>query len=164
MVILGIETSCDETAAALVRNGTELLSAAVASSEGMHQKTKGIVPEVAAREQVRAILPMVEEAMQGYTPDDVDALAVTVGPGLIGSLLVGVHTAQTLARVWQKPLIPVHHVLAHLYANWLGEEHPQLPALALIVSGGHTELLYLKDHGEYEWLGGTRDDAAGEGV
>ncbi len=162
MRILGIETSCDETGAAIVDNGINIVSNIVASSQELHIKTGGIIPERAAREQVKSIIPVIEEALSPKTPD-VDAIAVTVGPGLIGSLLVGVETAKTLAYIWNKPIIPVNHLLAHLYANWLENKNPpSFPLIALIVSGGHTELLLMTGHGKYKWLGGTRDDAAGE--
>lgn len=162
MKILGIETSCDETAAAVVENGTKIISNVVASSMTLHQKTGGIIPEVAAREQVRYIIPVIKEALLPATK--IDALAVVVGPGLIGSLLVGVETAKTLAYLWRKPLIPINHLQAHLYANWLAPEkmEPEFPTLGLVVSGGHTELVLLKNHRQIKWLGGTRDDAAGE--
>jgi len=159
MKILGIETSCDETAAAVVENGTKVLTNVVASSVSLHQKTGGIIPEVAAREQLKFILPVIEKALG---KKKIDALAVTVGPGLIGSLLVGVETAKTLAYVWKKPLIPVNHLQAHLYANWLEGKKPLFPAIGLVISGGHTDLVLLKNHGKIKWLGGTRDDAAGE--
>ena len=164
MRILGIETSCDETAAAVVENGTKILSNVVASSVELHQKTGGIIPEIAAREQIKCIIPVIEEAIENckLKIENLDAIAVTVGPGLIGSLLVGVETARTLAYVWQKPIIPVNHLQAHLYANWLNNKEPQLPAIALVVSGGHTDLVLMKDHGKIKWFGGTRDDAAGE--
>jgi len=166
MRILGIETSCDETAAAVVENGTKILSSVVASSVELHQKTGGIVPEVAAREQVRCIMPVIEESIKGITSSksikSIDAIAVTVGPGLIGSLLVGAETAKTLAYIWKKPIVPINHLQAHLYANWLEEKGPQFSAIGLVVSGGHTDLVLMKDHGKLKWLGGTRDDAAGE--
>ncbi len=165
MRILGIETSCDETAAAIVESpstssGSKIITNVVASSIALHQKTGGIIPEVAAREQIKSIIPMVEEAIK--EGQEIEAIAVTVGPGLIGSLLVGVETAKTLAYVWQKPIIPVNHLQAHLYANWFNNQPPQFPALGLVVSGGHTELVLMKSHKEMKWLGGTRDDAAGE--
>jgi N6-L-threonylcarbamoyladenine synthase len=160
MKILGIETSCDETAAAVVEDGTKIISSVVASSAEMHAKTGGVIPEQAARQQVRSILPVITEAL-GDNPE-IDAIAVTQGPGLIGSLLVGVETAKTLAFLWKKPLIPVNHLVAHIYANWLTEKPPQLPALALVVSGGHTDLVLMTGHGKLKWIGGTRDDAAGE--
>jgi len=159
MKILAIETSCDETAAAIVENGTKIISNIVASSQDMHIKTGGIIPEIAARQQIKSMIPVIKEAKAG----PIDALAVTVGPGLIGSLLVGVETAKTLSFLWQKPIIPVNHLLGHIYANWLGvKKPPQFPALALVVSGGHTDLVIMKGHGNIKWLGGTRDDAAGE--
>jgi len=168
MRILGIETSCDETAAAVVEDGTKILSNVVASSVELHQKTGGIIPEVAAREQVRCIIAVIEEALSRVKEREsgrakgIEAIAVTVGPGLIGSLLVGVETAKTLAYVWKKPIVPVNHLQAHLYANWLDGQRPQFPAIGLVVSGGHTELVLMKGHGQFQWLGGTRDDAAGE--
>lgn len=158
MKILGIETSCDETAAAIVEDGTKIISNIVASSQEIHAKYGGIIPEQAAREQVKAMIPVIKEALVS----DIDAIAVTIGPGLIGSLLVGVETAKSLAFAWNKPLIPVNHLIGHIYANWLGETPPKFPALVLLVSGGHSELILMTDHGKYKWLGGTRDDAAGE--
>lgn len=164
MRILGIETSCDETAAAVVKDGTKILSNVVASSVELHKKTGGIIPEVAAREQLKCMIPVIKEALsQAKTkPESLDAIAVTVGPGLIGSLLVGVETAKTLSLVWKKPIIPVNHLQAHLYANFLEGKKPEFPAIGLVVSGGHTDLVLMKGHGKIEWLGGTRDDAAGE--
>lgn len=158
MRILGIETSCDETAAAVVKDGTKILSNVMTSSVELHQKTGGIIPEVAAREQVRCIIPVIEEALTSK----IDVIAVTIGPGLIGSLLVGVETAKTLAYVWKKPIVPVNHLQAHLYANWLEDKKPRFPTIGLVVSGGHTDLVLMKNHGKLKWLGGTRDDAAGE--
>lgn len=160
MKILGIETSCDETAAAIVEDGTKILSNVVASSVELHRKSGGIIPEVAAREQLRCLLPVINEALKSAV--EIDALAVTAGPGLIGSLLVGIETSRTLAYIWQKPLIPVNHLQAHIYANWLNDQRPPFPALGLVVSGGHTDLVFMKNHREIKWLGGTRDDAAGE--
>lgn len=159
MKILGVETSCDETAAAVVEEGTKILSSTVASSAAMHAKTGGVIPEEAARQQVRSILPVINEALGDK---EIEAIAVTVGPGLIGSLLVGVETAKTLSFLWKKPLIPVNHLVAHIYANWLNGSPPSFPALALVVSGGHTDLVLMRKHGVLEWIGGTRDDAAGE--
>lgn len=162
MKILAIETSCDETAAAIVEGGTKILSNVVASSTTMHQKYGGIVPEVAAREQLKCIIPTINEALSGsLTP--FDAIAVTVGPGLIGSLLVGVETAKTMAFVLKKPIIPVNHVLAHMYANFIPSGSGiTFPAISLVVSGGHTELYLMKSVKNLKWLGGTLDDAAGE--
>lgn len=173
MIILGIETSCDETAAAIIEDGTSILSNVVASSMEKHSQTGGIIPEVAAREQVKCMIPVLEEAIKqpsNITIKMIDAIAVTIGPGLIGSLLVGIETAKTLAFVWNKPIIPVNHLVAHLYANWLTDNQqqttdnkvPEFPAIALVVSGGHTDLVFIKSHQEIEWIGGTRDDAAGE--
>ncbi|MBI3290052.1 tRNA (adenosine(37)-N6)-threonylcarbamoyltransferase complex transferase subunit TsaD [Candidatus Microgenomates bacterium] len=172
MLILGIETSCDETAASVVEDGTKVLSHVLATSADMHTKTGGIIPEVAAREQLRSIIPVVDAAISNATPkgsqafqiSNIDAIAVTAGgPGLIGSLLVGVETAKTLAYVWDKPIVPVVHILAHLYANWLMDApYPEFPAIVLTVSGGHTELILMRDHGDFQMLGGTRDDSAGE--
>jgi len=160
MKILGIETSCDETAAAVIQDGEKILSQVVSSSVKLHQKTGGIIPETAAREQLRYIIPVIKAALDKQV---IDALAVTVGPGLIGSLLVGVETAKTLASVWQKPLIPINHLQSHLYANWLKKgKKPKFPTIGLVVSGGHTDLVLMKKHGQIKWLGGTRDDAAGE--
>jgi N6-L-threonylcarbamoyladenine synthase len=165
MKILGIETSCDETAASAVAEGRVILSSIVASSLEMHAKTGGIIPEVAARQQVVSIIPTVSEALDRASigPQEVDAVAVTVGPGLIGSLLVGVETAKTLSLLYRKPIVPVNHLLAHIYANWLTDgPEPKFPALALVVSGGHTDLVFIENHGDITWIGGTRDDAAGE--
>jgi N6-L-threonylcarbamoyladenine synthase len=158
MKILGIETSCDETAAAVIEDGTRIISNVVASSQALHAKYGGIIPEKAAREQLKSIIPVIKEAMI----TDIDAIAVTFGPGLIGSLLVGVETAKSLALAWKKPLVPVNHLIGHIYANWLTADTPQLPAVVLLVSGGHSELVLMSDHGQFEFIGGTRDDAAGE--
>jgi len=165
MKILGIETSCDETAAAIIEDGSKILSNIVASSAEIHAKTGGIIPEQAARQQIKSIIPVVEAAFvkAGFGPPKIDAIGVTVGPGLIGSLLVGLETAKTLALIWKKPIVPANHLAAHIYANWLEtEKKPELPALALVVSGGHTDLVLMSDHGKLSWVGGTRDDAAGE--
>lgn len=165
MIILGIETSCDETAAAVVENGTTVLSNVVASSQELHAKTGGIIPEEAARRQIESIIPVIDEALKqsGHSEKDIDSIAVTYGPGLIGSLLVGVETAKTLCVMWNKPIIPVNHLVAHLYANWISSNpQPKFPAIGLVVSGGHTDLVLMKDHGDITLLGATRDDAAGE--
>jgi len=172
MKILGIETSCDETGAAVVEGEKKdgyvhLLSNEVASSLVLHAKTGGIIPEVAAREQLKYIIPTIKEALgkANVTEKEIDAIAVTYGPGLIGSLLVGVETAKTLSYVWEKPLIPVNHLVGHIYANFIHEktrEEISFPAVVLVVSGGHTDIVLLKHHGDIVWLGGTRDDAAGE--
>lgn len=170
--ILGIETSCDETAAAVLEknNGRiKILSNIVASSANLQSIYGGIIPEQAAREQIKSIIPVIEESIKnsGLRVNEIDAIAVTQGPGLIGSLLVGVETAKTLSVVWNKPLIPVNHLLGHFYANWIDYGGPQqtipsFPCIGLLVSGGHTDLVLFKNHGKYKYLGGTRDDAAGE--
>lgn len=165
-VILGIETSCDETSAAVLTSHegrVTILSNIVASSASLQAKYGGIIPEQAAREQIKAIIPVIEEALTvaKIKPEGLDAIAVTFGPGLIGSLLVGVETAKTLSLIWQKPLIPVNHLIGHFYANWIADT-PTFPCLGLLVSGGHTDLVLFTDHGKYTYLGGTRDDAAGE--
>ncbi len=167
MKILAIETSCDETAAAVVEDGTKILSSVVATSKAMHEKYGGIVPEVAAREQLLCILPTIEEALKEANTDysSIDQVAITVGPGLIGSLLVGVETAKTIALVRNIPLVPVNHVLAHMYANFVqSPEYSTIafPAISLVVSGGHTELYLMESPTKLTWLGGTLDDAAGE--
>lgn len=161
MRILGIETSCDETGAAVVEDGKKIISNSLASSQEIHIVSGGIIPEQAAREQIKSIIPVVNEAIK-RADNNFDAIAVTYGPGLIGSLLVGVETAKTLSLVWEKPLIPVNHLVAHLYANWLGDKNPQFPAIGLVVSGGHTDLVEMKSYSQIKWIGGTRDDAAGE--
>lgn len=168
MIILGIETTCDETGVGIVRDGHEVLTSVVATSAKMHEKYGGVVPEVAAREQMKMIIPAIEEAFQQAQCKipEIDAIAVAQGPGLVGSLLVGVETAKVLALVWNKPLIAVNHLVGHVYANWLApismSNEPSFPLVALIVSGGHTDLLLMSNHDEFKWLGGTRDDAAGE--
>jgi N6-L-threonylcarbamoyladenine synthase len=169
--ILGIETSCDETAASVVENGTTILSNVVASQADLHAQYGGVFPEMASRMHVEAILPAVNQALAGAHVDwnDLDAVAVTYGPGLPGSLLVGLNFAKGAALARGLPLVPVNHLEGHLYAHWLhtGAEgsangNLRFPLLVLIVSGGHTELVLAHDHGRYERLGGTLDDAAGE--
>lgn len=202
MKILAIETSCDETAAAIVskelkNDHVKILSNVVASSIVFHSKTGGIVPEIAAREQLKFIVPVIKRAIKDSKASikNIDAIAVTVGPGLIGSLLVGIETAKTLAYIWKKPIIPVNHLLGHIYANFIqraddGRQKtdtrntentenlssvlpvvrtqssvfspPIFPAIALIVSGGHTDLVLMQQHQKIKWIGGTLDDAAGE--
>ncbi len=165
MKILGIETSCDETAAAIIEDGTKILSNIIASSADMHAETGGIIPENAARQQIKSIIPVITSALEKakIKHENIDAIAVTSGPGLIGSLLVGLESAKTLSLLWDKPIIPVNHLSAHIYANWLSDKKvPEFPALALVVSGGHTDIVLMKNHGKLEWIGGTRDDAAGE--
>lgn len=167
MKIFGIETSCDETAVAVVEDGQKVLAWAMASSLPLHQKTQGIIPEQAAREQVKAMVPVIDEALDQLEKNtgsrDFDAIAVTHGPGLIGSLLIGVETSKALSWVWNKPLILVNHLIGHVYANYIEiGVQPLMPFITLIVSGGHTDLVLVEDHGKWRWLGGTRDDAAGE--
>ncbi|MFA5932663.1 MAG: tRNA (adenosine(37)-N6)-threonylcarbamoyltransferase complex transferase subunit TsaD [Microgenomates group bacterium] len=166
-IIMGIESSCDETAVAICLkddNGVHILSNIVASSASLQAKYGGVIPEQAAREQLSNIIPATKEALEkaGLKPVDIDAIAITEGPGLIGSLLIGVETAKALATIWQKPLIPINHLLGHFYANWINQQSPTFPCLGLLVSGGHTDLILFSDHGKYKYLGGTRDDAAGE--
>jgi N6-L-threonylcarbamoyladenine synthase len=164
MKILGIESSCDETAASVVENGRVLLSNVVNSQIDIHAAYGGVVPEVAARSHIEVINPVINQALADAkcTWDDIDAIAVTYAPGLIGSLLVGTLAARTLAMLKNKPLYPIHHVEAHVYANFLNERAPEFPMLALIVSGGHSQLVLFRDHGDYELLGQTQDDAVGE--
>lgn len=163
MIILGVESTCDETGVALVENGTKVLFNKIASSSDILQKYGGIVPEVAAREQIKVIIPLIRQVFEKYSTDKIDAFAVSYGPGLIGSLLIGVETLKVLSLVYKKPFIGVNHLEAHFYSNFLGVKSlPKLPAIGLIVSGGHTDLVYVKKHGDFFHLGGTLDDAAGE--
>ncbi len=164
--ILAIETSCDETASAVVENGRRMLSNVVASQAAQHASYGGVFPEVASRMHIEAIYPVVAQALSlaHVGLDSVDAIAVTRGPGLAGSLIVGLNMAKGLALASGLPLVGVNHVEAHLYSIWLAEEQPEpaFPILALVVSGGHTELILMREHLRYERLGGTLDDAAGE--
>src|SRR3989344_2298976 len=202
MKILGIETTCDETGAAVVEDGRLVLSNIVASSANLHEKYGGVVPEVAAREQIKVIITVIEEdiakaarmandptsikisadrqipniisagrqAKQIQNPDiqnwvkkNIDAIAISHGPGLIGSLLIGVETAKALALVWEKPLIGINHLVGHIYANWISlDNKPRFPLIALIVSGGHTDLILMRKHGDFKLIGKTLDDSAGE--
>ncbi|MTV22081.1 tRNA (adenosine(37)-N6)-threonylcarbamoyltransferase complex transferase subunit TsaD [Staphylococcus delphini] len=161
--ILALETSCDETSVSVIENGQTILSNSVLSQIESHQRFGGVVPEVASRHHVENITVMIEEALQqAHTSiEDVDAVAVTQGPGLIGALLVGVNAAKALAFANDKPLIPVHHIAGHIYANQL-QSGLKFPLIALIVSGGHTELVYMESHLQFEVIGETRDDAVGE--
>ncbi|MCA0993770.1 tRNA (adenosine(37)-N6)-threonylcarbamoyltransferase complex transferase subunit TsaD [Pseudalkalibacillus hwajinpoensis] len=162
-IILGIETSCDETAVAIVKDGKEVLANVVASQIESHKRFGGVVPEIASRHHVEQMTLILEEALNeaGLTMDEIDGIAVTEGPGLVGALLIGVNTAKALAFAHQKPLIGTHHIAGHIYANQLVAELTY-PLLALVVSGGHTELVYMPSEGEFEVIGETRDDAAGE--
>lgn len=161
--ILGIETSCDETAVAIIKNGREIRANVVASQIESHKRFGGVVPEIASRHHVEQMTIVLEEALNqaSLTMEEIDAIAVTEGPGLVGALLIGVNAAKAVAFAHQKPLIGVHHIAGHIYANRLIKEF-QFPLLALVVSGGHTELVYMKEHGHFEVIGETRDDAAGE--
>ena len=174
MKILGIESSCDETAAAVVEDGFRVLSSVVNSQIDIHAQYGGVVPEIAARSHIEVINPVIREALTQAQCnwDDLDAIAVTYAPGLVGSLLVGTLAARTLAILRDKPLYAIHHVEAHVYANFITESNssalqlpskqPEFPLLALIVSGGHTQLVLFHGHGNYELLGQTQDDAVGE--
>ncbi len=168
MLILGIETSCDETSAAVVRSGRHVLSCVISSSKNDFVSMGGVIPEEAARRQLEVILPVIGKSLSdaAVTHDDIDAIAVTSGPGLLGSLLVGTTTARGLATVWGKPVIPVHHTLGHLSSTWLTDHpdtpEPAFPVLTLSVSGGHTDLWYRTSHTRGSLIGSTRDDAAGE--
>lgn len=162
-IILAIETSCDETAAAIIRNGTEIVSNVVASQIESQKRFGGVVPEIASRHHVEQITLVIEEALEkaNMQPTDLTAVAVTEGPGLVGALLIGINGAKAFAFAHGLPLIPVHHIAGHIYANVLVKPM-QFPLLALVVSGGHTELVLMKEHGSFEVIGETRDDAAGE--
>ncbi len=164
MKILAIETSCDDTAVAVVENGRRVLVSLVASQEKLHAQFGGVVPEVASRQHLEAIYPLVGLALERtkLTPAKIDAIAVTTNPGLLGSLLVGVSAAKTLGYLWDKPVVGVNHLLGHIYAGWLGEEKIQYPLVSLVTSGGHSEIVLTREEGEYKYVGGTRDDAAGE--
>jgi len=164
MKILGIETSCDETAAAVVEDGVKILSNQVASQVEIHARYGGIVPEVASRQHILAIIPILRQAMSGAkaTWRDLDGIAVTVGPGLAGSLLVGVNVAKAIALAQGLPLTGVNHLEGHIYAGWLTDRSIDFPLVCLIVSGGHSDLVLMRGHGDYTVLGQTRDDAAGE--
>ncbi len=161
--VLGIETSCDETAASVVKNGTEIVSNVVASQIDSHKRFGGVVPEIASRHHVEQITIVIEEALQqaGLAPGELSAVAVTEGPGLVGALLVGVNAAKAFAFAHSLPLVGVHHIAGHIYANRLKQEM-EFPLLALVISGGHTELILMKEHGDFTVIGETRDDAAGE--
>ena len=183
MKILGIETSCDETACSVVEDGRKVLSNVIASQVDIHAKTGGVVPEVAAREHVLKMLPVLDESLKqaGCGWDDIDVLAITKGPGLVSSLIVGTETANVISYVKNKPLISVHHIVGHIYSNWLldppkegdaeevaagdsapANDEPEFPLAILTVSGGHNEIILMKEHNHFEVLGETRDDAAGE--
>lgn len=174
MKVLGVETSCDETAAAVVEDGSRIISNVVASQIDIHARYGGVVPEVASRQHILSIIPVIRQAMEGVSWQDIDGIAVTYGPGLAGSLLVGVNVAKAIALAKDLPIVGVNHLEAHIYANWLesstltGEgrvrvnSEVEFPCLCLIVSGGHSDLILMKGHGQFEKVGRTRDDAAGE--
>lgn len=163
LYVLGIESSCDETAAAIIKNGTEIVSNVVASQIESHKRFGGVVPEIASRHHVENVTLVIEEALTkaGLQPTDLDAVCVTEGPGLVGALLIGINAAKAFAFAHQLPLIGTHHIAGHIYANHLVQPM-EFPLLALVVSGGHTELVLMKEHGSFELIGETRDDAAGE--
>ena len=161
--ILGIESSCDETSVSIVKNGCDDIATIVLSQMDTHANYGGVVPEIASRMHVESITLVVEQCLEkaNMSFNDIDAIAVTYGPGLIGSLLVGVVAAQTLSYIYNKPLVPVHHIAGHIYANNITKKM-EFPLLSLVVSGGHTELVYMKDNYQFERIGGTLDDAVGE--
>jgi len=163
MIILGIESSCDETSIAVIRDGKEILSNNISSQIEIHKEYGGVVPEIASRHHVEQITQVIEEALvqAGKTMEEIDAVAVTIGPGLVGALLIGISAAKAVALAANKPLIAVNHMAGHIYANQLIEPL-QFPLMALVVSGGHTELVYMPQDGQFEIIGETRDDAAGE--
>ncbi len=163
-LVLGIETSCDETAAAVVGGGSNVLSSVVSSQGDLHARYGGVVPEVASRAHLQVLTPVVAQAMveAGIEAPQLTAVAATHGPGLVGSLLVGVSAAKALALVWDVPFVAVNHLEAHLYASFLEEPDAEMPLVVLLVSGGHTLLVLMRGHGDYEVLGETLDDAAGE--
>ena len=162
--ILAIESSCDETAASVVRDGREILSNIISSQIEIHKKYGGVVPEVASRKHIENISGVVKEALEESKLgiDDIDAIAVTYGPGLVGALLIGINYAKSLAYAWDKPLIGVNHIEGHISANYIEDKSLEPPFMCLVVSGGHTHLVYVEDYGKYEVMGRTRDDAAGE--
>lgn len=161
--IFAIESSCDETSASIIKNGCEEISTVISTQISTHKEYGGVVPEIASRLHINNITPVLEETLEkaNMKMEDMDAIAVTYGPGLIGSLLVGVEAAKALSMIYKKPLIPVHHIAGHIYANNLVKPL-QFPLIALVVSGGHTELIYMKEHYSFERIGGTLDDAVGE--
>lgn len=164
MKILAIESSCDETAAAVIEDGVKILSNVVVSQIDIFAEYGGVIPEVAARSHLEAVLPVIHKALKeaALSWNDIDAIAVTHTPGLLGSLLVGTLTARTLAILHNKPLYAVHHLKSHVYATWLEDKKPDFPILALVISGGHTQILYMKEHNHFEIIGTTHDDAVGE--
>ena len=164
VLILAIDSSCDETAAAVVKNGREVLSNVINTQIAIHTEYGGVVPEIASRKHIENINPVIRKALEdaGVTLDDIDAIGVTYGPGLVGALLVGVAEAKAIAFAKNKPLVGVHHIEGHISANYVENKELEPPFVALVVSGGHTHLVKVNDYGEYEIVGRTRDDAAGE--
>ncbi len=164
MNILAVETSCDETSVAIVADGYRILANVISSQVDIHARYGGIVPEVASRQHILSIVPVARQALKDASTDlsAIDAIAVTVGPGLAGSLIVGVNFAKSLSLALKLPLVGINHLEGHIYANWLSEQKPEMPCLCLIISGGHSDMILMKDHGKFRKLGRTRDDAAGE--
>ena len=164
IIILAIESSCDETSIAVVKNGREVLSNVISSQIDTHRVFGGVVPEIASRKHIEVIDFVLDEALKQANKSlkDIDAVAVTYGPGLVGALLVGVSYAKALAYTLKKPLIPVHHIEGHIYANYIEDKELLPPFISLVISGGHTHIVYVKDYGKFEILGKTRDDACGE--
>jgi len=162
--ILGIETSCDETSASIVKNGREVLSNVISSQIDIHKEYGGVVPEIASRKHVELVIPVIDDALKlsGIEPSSLDAIAVTYGPGLVGALLVGVSAAKSISYGINKPLIAVHHIEGHIAANYIQSPQLKPPFICLVVSGGHSHIVLVSDYGEYEIMGRTRDDAAGE--
>lgn len=164
MKILGIESSCDETAAAIIENGNTILSNVIVSQIDIHASYGGVIPEIAARSHIEAINPIINQALSqaNLVIQDVDAIAVTHTPGLVGSLLIGTLAARTLAIINNIPFYPVHHLKSHIYANWISGHQPEFPLIATVISGGHTQIIYMNRHDHFEIIGTTRDDAIGE--
>lgn len=164
IIILAIESSCDETSVAIVKNGREVLSNVISSQIDTHRVFGGVVPEIASRKHIEVIDLVIDEALERANKNfsDIDAIAVTYGPGLVGALLVGVSYAKSLAYTLKKPLIPVHHIEGHIYANYIEDKDLKPPFISLVISGGHTHIVYVEDYGKFKILGKTRDDACGE--
>lgn len=164
IIILAIESSCDETSIAIVKNGREVLSNVISSQIDTHRVFGGVVPEIASRKHIEVIDLVIDEALEQANKNfsDIDAIAVTYGPGLVGALLVGVSYAKSLAYTLKKPLIPVHHIEGHIYANYIEDKDLKPPFISLVISGGHTHIVYVEDYGKFKILGKTRDDACGE--
>lgn len=164
IIILAIESSCDETSIAIVKNGREVLSNVISSQIDTHRVFGGVVPEIASRKHIEVIDLVIDEALEQANKkfSDIDAIAVTYGPGLVGALLVGVSYAKSLAYTLKKPLIPVHHIEGHIYANYIEDKDLKPPFISLVISGGHTHIVYVEDYGKFKILGKTRDDACGE--